>query len=129
LNRGVTIIALMLAISVFPAASIYAWQITQVRPETSSIEFKILVNGQREILVHVPVDVDNGITEEDCELIAEKVFTYIMGDVMHRLDELSVDGYYFEASYTWGFNEGDMGHFFDVSGDVASHTLTITHCR
>ena len=129
MDRGKSIVALLLAISLLPATSIYAWQMTQDKPEAQLVEFKVVVNGQRQELVYVSVNLDDGLSREECELIAEKVFTGIMGDTMHRLDELSVDGSSVNIGYTWGVNEGDMGHFFDISGDVASHTLTVTHCR
>jgi hypothetical protein len=129
LNRGLSVVALLLAISMLPAASIYAWQMTQVRPETPLFEFRVLVNGQREIILYVPVNLDDGLTREDCEIIAERAFKEIMGDVMHSLDEVNVDGSKMDASYTWGINESDMGHFFNISGDVASHTFTVTHCK
>jgi len=129
MNRGYGVVALLLAISVLPAASIYAWQMTQVKPETPLIELNIIVNEQWEVILHVPVDLDDGLSKEEAGLIAEKVFTEIMGDALHRLDELSVDGSEMDASYTWGISESDMSHFFDVSGDAASRTLTVTHCR
>lgn len=112
-----------------PVASIYAWQMTQVKPEPPLVEFRVIVNGQREVILNIPIDLNNGLTREDCELIAERVFTEIMGDVIHKLDKLSVDGSKMDASYTWGINESDMGHFFDISGNFVLHTLTVTHCR
>jgi hypothetical protein len=102
---------------------------TQDKPEAQLVEFKVVVNGQRNEVIYVLVYLNDGLSREECELIAEKVFTSIMGSTMHRLNELSVDGSKLNVTFTWGVNEGDMGHFFDISGDVASHTLTVTHCR
>ena len=129
MNRGLSIVVLLLVVSVLPAVSIYAWQMTQIKPETLLVEFNVSVNEQKEVILYIPVDLNDGISKEDCELIAEKVFTEIMGDAMHRLDKLSINGSKMDASYTWGINENDMSHFFDISGDVASHALTVTHCR
>lgn len=89
----------------------------------------MLGNEHREAVLKIPVVVDDGLTREECELVAERVFTGVMGDTLHRLDELSLDGSRMEASYTWGVNESDMGHFFNITGDVASRTLVVTHCR
>ena len=33
-----------------------------------------------------------------------------------------------EAHYTWGLDESDMGHFFDITVDITSRLITVTHC-
>ena len=88
-----------------------------------------LAREDREVVLDIPVVMDDRLTMEWRELAAERVFAGIMGDTVHRLDGLSLGGSRMEASYTWGVNENDMGHFFDISGDVASCTLVVTHCR
>ena len=86
-----------------------------------------LAREDREVVLDIPVVMDDGLTREECGLRAERVFTGVMGDTVHRLDELSLGGSRMEASYTWAVNENDLGHFFSMTGDLryahlSSHT-------
>lgn len=52
--------------------------------------------------------------------IAETTFVQVMGEkVIHRLDTLTLDENSMEAHYTWGYDESDMGHVFDMIVDIA----------
>jgi hypothetical protein len=94
------------------------------------VEFRLVVNGIRELNVLVPVNVIDGLTRGEAEQIAEETFVQVMGEkAMHRLDKLTLNENSMEAHYTWGVDEGDMGHVFDMIGDIASRTITVTHCK
>jgi hypothetical protein len=94
------------------------------------VEFRLVVNGIRELNVLVPVNVIDGLTREEAEQIAEETFVQVMGEkAMHRLDKLTLNENSMEAHYTWGVDERDMGHVFDMIGDIASRTITVTHCK
>ena len=32
------------------------------------------------------------------------------------------------ANYTWGYDENDMGHIFDLTADLTTLKMTIDHC-
>jgi len=56
-------------------------------------------------------------------------FIKVKGDyVTHRLDTLTFDDAKIEAHYTWGIDENDMGHVFDVTADLTTLLMTVTHC-
>ena len=121
------VLALMIAL-VFPATAIYAWQM-RTRVEYYS-EFRVVVNGVREVELHVPVRVEDGLTREEAERIAEETFTQVMGEkTLHRLDTLKIEENIMEAHYTWGLDENDMGHVFDMALDITTSLITVTHCR
>jgi hypothetical protein len=93
-------------------------------------EFRVVVNGVRELDVLVHVNVTDGLTREEAEQIAEATFVQVMGEkVMQRLDTLTLDENSMEAHYTWGLDESDMAHIFDMTVDSASRLITVTHCR
>ncbi len=93
-------------------------------------KFKAVVNGMRDVTVFVHVDISNGLTEEEAELIAEATFIEVMGErVMHRLDTLTFDDTQIKAHCTWGVDENDMGHVFDLTADLPTLLITVTHCR
>jgi hypothetical protein len=99
-------------------------------PESALTEFKVVVNGLRELDVLVHVNVNDGLTREEAEQIAEETFIQVMGEkVVHRLDKLILNENSMEAHYTWGIDESDMGHVFDMTGDITSRSITVTHCR
>ena len=101
-------------------------------PETAPTDltiFRAIVNEVQELDVLVPVNVVDGLTREEAELIAEATFVQVKGEeVMRRLDSLTLDEDSMEAHYTWGLDEGDMGHFFDIAVDIESRLITVTHC-
>jgi len=129
MHHRLSIPLLLGLITIFPAISIYAWQVTQKQP-ISSAEFTVQVNGIDEVKVLAYVNIGDGITIGEAEEIAEAVFTQVMGvRTLHRLDSLSMNGNLIEGHYTWGVNESDMSHFFNITGDATSHFLTVTHCK
>ena len=128
MNIKLSIVLALLIAMVFPATAIYAWHM-RTRVEYYS-EFKVVVNGVREVDLIVPVKVEDGLTREEAERIAEATFTQVMGEkALHRLDKLKIDENIMEAHYTWGLDESDMGHVFDMSVDITSSLISVTHCR
>ncbi len=93
-------------------------------------KFTTVVNGMTSLDVFVAINISDGLTEKEAELIVGASFTYVKGEyVTHQLDTLTFDDAKIEAHYTWGINENDMGHVFDVTADLTQLQLTITHCR
>jgi hypothetical protein len=92
-------------------------------------EFKAVVNGMRSLDVFVYVNISDGVTEEEAELIVGTTFILVMGDyVTHRLDTLTFDSTEIEAHYTWGYDETDIGHVFDMTADLATLEIAVSHC-
>ena len=93
-------------------------------------KFKAIVNGMRSVDVFVCVNISDGLTEKEAELIVGTTFIRVKGDyVTHRLDTLTFDDAKIEAHYTWGVDENDMGHVFDVTADLTTLLITVSHCR
>jgi len=91
--------------------------------------FTAIVNGMRSVDVFVYVDISDGLTEKEAKLIAEATFIQVMGEeVTHRLDTLTFDDTQIEAHYTWGHDENDMGHVFDMTADLTTLQITVSHC-
>ena len=98
------------------------------RPE-DTVRFTVIVNEAQELELLVPVSVADGLTREEAELIVEATFIQVKGEtVMRRLDSLTLDENSIEAHYTWGLDESDMGHFFDIIVDITSRLITVAHC-
>jgi hypothetical protein len=92
-------------------------------------EFKAVVNGMRSVDVFVCVDISDGLTKKEAELIVGTTFILVMGDyVTHRLDTLTFDDTQIEAHYTWGHSEIDMGHVFDMTADLTALQIAVSHC-
>jgi hypothetical protein len=130
MNSKLSMMLALVVLGLLSAASIYAWQMVNKPPESELTEFKVVVNGLRELDVLVHVNVNDGLTREEAEQIAEETFIQVMGEkVVHRLDKLTLNENSMEAHYTWGIDESDMGHVFDMTGDITSRSITVTHCR
>ncbi len=92
-------------------------------------KFKAVVNGVRIVDISVCVNISDGLTEKEAELIVGNTFILVMGDyVTHRLDTLTFDSAEIEAHYTWGYDENDMGHTFDLTVDLATLEIAVSHC-
>ena len=134
LRKKLVVVALVLAISVSFAA--YAWaayegSLADDEQEAHSdvTKFKTVVNETKSVDVCVCVNISDGLTKKEAELIAGTTFIQIMGEyVTHRLDTLAFNDTEIEAHYTWGYDENDMGHIFQMNADLATLQITVNHC-
>jgi len=102
--------------------------ISKTEDPTPSTTFEVILNGNEAPDLTVQVDLNNGLTEEEAKKIAETAFTRTMGEKLHRLDNIVYDGEQITAHYTWGYDENDMGHIFDLTADLTILKITIDHC-
>jgi hypothetical protein len=129
MNTKLSLILALVIMGIFPVASIYAWQLTKTSENTQT-EFRVVVNGFRELNVLVPLNVNDGLTEEEVRLIARETFVQVMGEkVIHQLTKLTLNENSMEVRYVWGINESDMGHVFHIIGDFPSRSIIVKHCR
>ncbi len=92
-------------------------------------KFTVVVNGMYSLDVFVCVNISDGVTQKEAELIVGTTFILVKGEsVTHRLDTLTFDSTEIEAHYTWGYDETDMGHVFDVTVDLTTRQITVSHC-
>jgi len=99
------------------------------QPATKPTRFTAVVNEGRKLDVVVDVDITDGVSEEEAREIAETTFLTIMGNTTHRLDSIIIEGQLIKAHFIWGANEEDLGHIFDMTVDLTSSTITVTHCK
>jgi hypothetical protein len=135
LRKKLLVIVMMLTIALPLAA--YAWteidrggraEENQEKPSDVT-KFSAIVNGMRNVDVFVCVNLTDGLTENEAELIVGTTFILVMGDyVTDRLDSLVFDDAQITAHYTWGYDENDMGHVFDMAVDLTTLQITVNHC-
>ena len=102
---------------------------TSVPSGPDVIKLMAFVNGMRYVNVFVRVNISDGLTREEAEQIAEATFIEVMGEeVMYQLDILTFNDTQIEAHYTWGIDESDMGHIFDMTADLTTLQITVNHC-
>jgi hypothetical protein len=93
------------------------------------IKLMAIVNGMRYVSVFVTVNISDGLTGEEAEQIAEATFIKVMGEqVTYQLDTLTFNDTQIQAHYTWGVDESDMGHVFDMTADLTTLLITVNHC-
>jgi len=102
---------------------------TSVPSGPDVIKLMAVVNGMRYVGVFVRVNINDGLTREEAEQIAEATFIEVMGEeVTYQLDTLTFNDTQIEAHYTWGVDESDMGHIFDMTADLTTLQITVNHC-
>lgn len=99
------------------------------QPATKPTRFIAVVNEGRKLDVVVDVDVTDGVSEEEAQEIAQTTFLTVMGNTTHRLDSLTTEGQLIKAHFTWGVNQEDLGHIFDMTVDLTTLTIIVTHCK
>jgi hypothetical protein len=104
-------------------------KVTRSQPPTSSTTFKVKVNSNPYSDLTVPVELSTGVTQEKAELIAKATFVHVKGEeTLFRLDDLSFTDKQITARFTWGVDENDMGHIFELTADLTNLQITVNHC-
>jgi len=92
-------------------------------------KFEAVVNGMRSMDVFVCVNISDGLTEKEAELIAGTTFIQVKGEyVWRRLDALTFDDTQIKAHYAWGYDKTDLGHVYDMTADLTKLQITVDHC-
>lgn len=104
--------------------------VTSSQTPTPSTTFKVVVNTNPFSDLIVPVELSTGLTQEKAELIAKATFVHVMGEKsLFRLDDLTFTDKQMTARFTWGVDENDMGHIFELTADLTTLQIAVTHCR
>jgi hypothetical protein len=91
--------------------------------------FKVSVNTNPFSDLTVPVELTSGVTKEKAELIAKSTFIQVKSEnVLYRLDDLTFDRNQINARFTWGIDTNDMGHIFELTADLSTLQIAVTHC-
>jgi len=135
LQKKLLVVAMIMAISLPLVA--YAWievgkgVWTEKNQEAPSdvTKFEAVVNGMKSMDVFVCVNISDGLTEKEAELIAGTTFIHVKGEyVWRRLETLTFDDTQIQAHYTWGYDETDLGHVYDMTADLTTLQITVDHC-
>jgi len=123
-------LVIAIPVSVYALATFDGVQTDPNHDDPSDLtSFMAVVNGGRSVDVHVPIDLGDGVTEEEAELIAEVTFSTVMGqNRIHRLDGLTLKEAQMTAHYSWGYEENDLSHIFDMTVDLITRQITVSHC-
>ncbi len=111
---------------------VWTQTLTVISPQTPapSTTFKVVVNTNPFSDLTVPVELSTGLTQEKAELIAKATFVHVMGEKrLFRLDDLTFTDKQMTARFTWGVDENDMGHIFELKADLTTLQIEVTHCR
>ena len=103
--------------------------ITKTEDPIPSTTFEVILNGNEAPDLTLQVDLINGLTEDEAKNIAEAAFVRTLEGKLHRLDGITYDNQQIVAHYTWGYDENDMGHIFDITAEITKLQITIVHCR
>jgi hypothetical protein len=130
-RRRMAVLGLVLAVVVAGLVGL-AWMSGLPTPDTDGEvlkTFSLFVNGSSRGRISVLVPPNGTFTNGHAVRVSEEVFVTVKGsNVVHRLDGLSVEGNLIRAHYTWGVNESDMGHVYDMTLNVTKLTIEVTHC-
>jgi len=94
-----------------------------------STTFKVTVNSNPFPDLTTQVDLSFGVTREKAREIADATFIHVKGEkTLFRLDDLIFNDKQIFSRYTWGVNEEDTGHIFELEADLMTRQITVNHC-
>jgi len=137
MRRKLLVIAIIIMMSIAISSVVYAWlakdEGTRAKENgdtlPSATKFEAVVNGMRSMDIFVCVNISDGLTEKEAELIAGTTFIQVKGEyVWRRLDSLTFDDTQIRAHYAWGYDETDLGHTYDMIADLTTLQITVDHC-
>jgi len=103
--------------------------ITNAQNPAPSTTFKVVVNSNSFSDLTVPVDTSSGMTREKAQEIADATFIHVKGEeTLFQLDDLTFSDKQITARYTWGVDEKDMGHIFELVADLTIFQIAVSHC-
>jgi len=106
-----------------------AWTDKNQEAPSDVTKFEVVVNGMRSMDVFVCVNISDGLTEKEAELIAGTTFIEVKGEyVWRRLDTLTFDDTQMRAHYTWGYDKTDLGHVYDMTANLTTLQIIVDHC-
>ena len=135
MRKKLLVIVIMVSIAVSSVA--YAWlardEGTRAKENEETLpgvtKFEAVVNGMKRLDVFVCVNISDGLTEKEAELIAGTTFIHVKGEyVWRRLVTLTFDDTQIKAHYVWGYDETDLGHIYDMTADLTTLQITVDHC-
>jgi len=135
LRKKLLLIVIIASIAVYSLA--YAWVAKDEGKRAKEQEealpgvtkFEAVVNGMRSMDVFVCVNISDGLTEKEAELIAGTTFIQVKGEyVWRRLETLTFDDTQIRAHYAWGYDETDLGHIYDMTADLTTLQIVVDHC-
>ena len=104
-------------------------RITSSQAPAVSTTFKVVVNTKPFPDLTVLVELSTGLTQEKAELLAKATFVHVKGEeTLFRLDDLTFTDKEMTARFTWGVDENDMGHIFELTADLTTLQITVNHC-
>ncbi|UCG44976.1 MAG: hypothetical protein JSV58_06255 [Candidatus Bathyarchaeota archaeon] len=135
MKKQLLVVAVIVAISL-PLVAYAGIEIGKIagpsmNPEASSevVRFEVIVNGKTSLEIFVYVDLSDGLTEREAELIAGITFTHVKGEfVWRQLEALTFDDTRIDANYAWGNDETDLGHVYHMTADLISQQISVNHC-
>ena len=105
-------------------------RITNSEGAIPSATFEVVVNENQFTDIIVPIDLTKSLTEEEAEKIANAAFIHVKGEnTLFLLDSITFNDQKIVAHYIWGVNENDLSHIFDLTADLTSRQIEVTHCR
>jgi hypothetical protein len=138
LRKKLIVVALMVAITLPLIAYAYieidkggvSGRDVKNQETTSNVtKFDAVVNGMRNLDIFVCVDISDGLTEKEAELIVGTTFIQVMGEfVWHRLVTLTFDNTQVNALYSWGIDETDLGHVCNIDANLITLNISVNHC-
>lgn len=134
MRRTLLVVSLLLVIAIPFSAYVLA-TVDDVQPYSNPEDpsdltsFTTMVNGVRSVDVDVLVDLNDGVTTEEAEVIAEVTFTTVMGpNRVHQVETLTLEDAQLIAECAWGYDENDLGHVFHMTVDLTTRQITVSHC-
>ena len=91
--------------------------------------FNVEVNQAKFADLKVAVDLTQPMTIEKAQKIADAIFVHVKGEnTLNQINSIIYNEEEILADYTWGINQDDMSHFFELTVDLTNLQVEVIHC-
>ncbi len=110
---------------------VYKQNLTITNPQGNipTTTFKINVNQNIFSDLVLAVDLTQTLTKQTAQKITESIFIHVKGEnTPHQLNTITYNNKEITANYTWGYNQEDMNHTFELKADLQNLIVEVNHC-
>jgi len=103
--------------------------ITTTQGTIPTATFEVNVNQDDFSDLIVAADLTEPVIRQLAQKIANAIFVHVKGEnTLYQLNSMTFNNKEIIADYTWGYNQEDMSHVFELKVDLVNLKVDVVHC-
>jgi hypothetical protein len=95
---------------------------------TTTFEMNVNQNNFSDLVL--AIDLTQILTTQTAQKIADAIFIHVKGEnTLHQLNSITFNNKEIIANYTWGYNQEDISHIFELKANLQNLSVEANHCK